>query len=298
MTEASDAIQEPTEMLPVTLLEAAVLAVRGNDGTIYLSCRDVCQAFSVNLASQLRRLRNHAVLRDGLARFRVPTNGGPQVQDFLLLEHVPTWLVLINSARVSEAVRERLVWYQRYIIREVYRAFAALTGLPDGASHQIEDLADLSRFNSALTVLGERQGELDSRQHAAETRQEALEQSQQQAREVWLDVQKAMHEIQERINALEGQQTDTISRAQRGYIYQIVQAWGVAKAEHDPRISRSGAFAACWSALKLRYRIARYEDLPVNRYQDAVAFVRQSYRTLTGADLSLPEQGELPLGDL
>jgi len=115
---------------------------------------------------------------------------------------------------------------------------------------------------------------------------------------VWLDLQKAMREIQERIDALESRQTGTISRAQRGYIYQIVQAWGAAKAERGPRISRSGAFAACWSAFKLRYRIARYGDLPAKQYQEAVAFVRQSYRTLTGVELDLPEQGELPLGDV
>ena len=298
MTDASQSIQEPSETLPITLLDAAVLAARGSDGAIYLSCRDVCQAFSVNLASQLRRLRNHAVLREGLARFRVPTHGGPQAQDFLLLEHVPTWLVLINSAQVSDSVRERLVWYQRYIIREVYRAFTTLTGLADGASQKIEDLADLSRLDSALTVLNQRQGELGSRQQAAETRQEALEHSQQQARVVWLDLQKAMRDIHERIDALESQQTGTLSRAQRGYIYQLVQAWGAAKAEREPRLSRSGAFAACWTAFKLRYRIARYEDLPAKHYHEAVAFVRQSYRTLTGVDLELPEQQELPLGDV
>ncbi|MCG8353491.1 MAG: ORF6C domain-containing protein [Chloroflexales bacterium] len=295
MTDAADALQAPTEVLPVTLLDAAVLAARGSDGAIYLSCRDVCQTFSISLGPQLRRLRNHAVLRTGLVRFRIPTSGGPQGQDFLLLEHVPTWLVLINSVRVSDSVRERLVWYQRYIIREVYRAFATLTGLPDGASQQIEDLDDLSRLDTALQVLGQRQSELDARQRAAETRQESLEQSQQQARDVWLDLQTAMHEIRERIDALESRQTGAISSTQRGYIYQLVQAWGAAKSEREPRISRSAAFAACWSTLKLRYRIARYEDLPASQYHDAVMFVRQSYRALTGADLDLPEQTEFPL---
>ena len=291
MADTSNALQEPAELLPITLLDAAVLAVRAGDGTIYLSCRDVCQAFSVSLGPQLRRLRNHAVLSTGLARFRVPTAGGPQAQDFLLLEHVPTWLVLINGARVSDTVRERLVWYQRYIIREVYRAFAALTGLPDGESRQIEDLADLSRIGLALS-------ELDSRQRATESRQEALEHSQQQARQVWLDLQNAMREIQARVDALDSQPAGPISRSQRGYIYQLVQAWGMAKAERDSRVSRNGAFAACWTALKLRYRIARYEDLPANKYQDAIAFIRQSYRALTGTDLDLPEQGELPLEDV
>ena len=288
MADPSEEIHEAVETLPVTLLDAAVMAVRDRNGSIYLSCRDVCDAFSISLGNQLRRLRNHAVLSVGLARFRMPTGGGMQEQDFLLLEHVPTWLVLINSARVSENVRERLVWYQRYIVREVYRAFSKLTGLPDGESRQIEDLSDLTRFDLALR-------ELDAQQRAATARQEALEHSQQQAREVWLDLQNTLRAMQARIDALEGGQVGAISKAQRGYIYQLVQAWGTATAERESRLSRSGAFAACWTTFKLRYRLSRYEDLPANKYEDAVAFIRRSYLALTGEDLNLPEQNELPL---
>jgi hypothetical protein len=49
--------------------------------------------------------------------------------------------------------------------------------------------------------------------------------------------------------------------------------------------------------LKAKYRIARYEDLPAAKYADCVAFIQQSYRALTGADLDLPEQTTLDLGD-
>src|SRR5690349_12498030 len=100
-----EAVHEPVEALPVTVLEAAVLAARAADGSIYLSIRDVCQALAISLTSQRRRLQAHPVLREGLARFRVPTPGGRQVQDFLLLEHVPTWLVMINTARSGDVVR-------------------------------------------------------------------------------------------------------------------------------------------------------------------------------------------------
>ena len=161
-----EVVPEPVEALPVTLLESPVLAARAADGSIYLSIRDVCQALAISLTSQRRRIQAHPVLREGLARFRVPTPGGRQAQDFLLLEHVPTWLVMINTARSSESVRERLIWYQRFIIREVYRAFTALTGLPDAESRQIEDLDDLRRFDAALQTLAE----LGARQGALETR--------------------------------------------------------------------------------------------------------------------------------
>lgn len=288
----------PTEMLPITLLETPVLAVRGADGSIYLSIRDICQALSISLGSQLRRLRNHAVLREGLARFRVPTPGGPQVQDFLLLEHVPTWLVMVNTARSSDIVRDRLIWYQRYIIREVYHAFAALTGLPDAESRQIEDLDDLRRFDAALQALAQQQGELDVRQGALETRQEAIEASQNQARQVWLNLRNDLRAITARVQAIEARQTGIISSAQRGYIYQLVQAWAAATVERRPQMTEAAARAACWTTLKAKYKLSRYEDLPAAKYGEAVTFIRDAYKQLTGRDLVLPEQGEMDLGDV
>jgi len=203
---------------------------------------------------------------------------------------------MINSSRANDVVRERLIWYQRYIIREVYRAFTALTGLPDTESRQIEDLDDLRRFDTALTVLAEQQGELRLQQGAIETRQAALEASQEQARQVWLDLRNDLRAILTRVDAVEARQAGVISLTQRGYIYQLVQAWGAAKTERDARLHTGAAYAACWTVLKAKYTIARYEDLPAAKYGDAVAFIRDAYRTLTGRDLNLPEQNEMDIG--
>ncbi len=74
------------------------------------------------------------------------------------------------------------------------------------------------------------------------------------------------------------------------------QAWGAAKATRELRLTKSTAYAACWTLLKAKYRIARYEDLPAAKYADCVAFIRQSYQALTGEELNLPEQGTLDLG--
>jgi P22_AR N-terminal domain/ORF6C domain len=294
-------VTEPTAALPVTLFETPVLAVRAQDGSIYLSIRDVSQSISIGANAQLRRLRNHAVLREGLRRFRVNTGGGPQVQDFLLLEHVPTWLLMINAARVSEGARTRLTWFQKYIVRKVYSAFAEITGLPDGESRQIEDLEDLTRFDTALRVLADRQGEVEARQDTLETRQSAIEASQDKARQVWLDVQKDLRALRQQVEALQAQRSPegkSITKAQRGYLYQLVQAWGAALAERDPRVSKSAAHATCWAAFKRHFVLSQYEDLPAARYAEAVAFIQAAYRKLTGVDLEIPEQNMLDLGDV
>jgi hypothetical protein len=290
MRSAESDIRTPAEQLPITLFDAVVLAARAEDGAISLAIRDVCQALAIDFSTQLRRIRTHAVLAEGLARFRITTSGGAQAQDFLELERVPTWLLMINAARVGEPVRPRLLWLQRYIVREVYRSFAALAGLPEDASRQIEDLADLQRFNSAIT-------ELADRQESLETRQGAIETSQDQARQAWRDLRAEIRAIAQRVATVEQHVGGVISREQRGELYQLVQAWGAAKATREPRLSKAAAYAACWTLLKSKYRIARYEDLPAAKYADCVAFMRQSYQALTGEDLNLPEQGTLDLGD-
>jgi hypothetical protein len=290
MTNTNPDVPTPAEQLPITLFDAVVLAVRADDGTISLAIRDVCQALAIDFSTQLRRIRNQAVLAEGLARFRIATSGGAQAQDFLELERVPTWLLMINAARVGAPVRPRLLWLQRYIVREVYRSFATLAGLPEDASRQIEDLVDLQRFNTAIT-------ELADHQEALEARQGALETSQDQARQAWRDLRAEIRAIAQRIATIERQVGGVISREQRGYLYQLVQAWGAAKASREPRLSKAAAYAACWTLLKAKYRFARYEDLPAVKYADCIAFVRQSYQALTGEELNVPEQGTLDFGD-
>jgi hypothetical protein len=276
-----DDVLVPSEHLPITFFDAPVLAARRDDGRIYLNIRDLCGAAMIDPSSQMRRIRGNPKLQSGLVKFRVPTAGGPQAQDFLALERVATWLLSVSTARVSDDVRGRLSYLQDYLVSEVHAAFMRLAGLPRDP-RGIEDLADLQRLDSSLTVLVERQ--------------QALESSQERARHAWRDISDQIKAIAARVDALEDRGSSAISRAQRGYIYQLVQAWAEAKQRHDPQLSPKAAHSTCWGVLKTQFRVARYEDLPTSQYQVAVAFIRSAYRQLTGEILDLPEQASLDLG--
>lgn len=278
------------EQLPVTLLESVVMAVRRDNGQVYLSIRDICAALSLVRSAQQRRLRNHAVLSTGLGRFPIHTAGGQQLQTFIELEKVSAWLLGVNAARINEAMRARLMHFQTYLVREVHAAFSRLTGLPEQSS-AIEDLDELGRVDTALTVLAERQDE--------------IEHSQDRARQAWREMHDEMAALRARVEALEGllraaaptaEGNPAISREQRGYIYQLVQAWADAATAADPRLSPGAARSACWVAVKKRYQLAKYDHLPAAQYDDCVAFIRNQYRALTGSDLDAPEQQRLDLG--
>jgi hypothetical protein len=264
----------PTETLVVTFFEHPCLAARGPEGTIYVSIRDLCDAVGLRPHSQLRRLRADEDLRDGLKSFRAVTPGGPQEQEFLILEFVPTWIGSVQRSRASVAVRERLRYLRLFAIRETYNAFARTAGLPEGESRAIEDLHDLERMDDAMSAIAERQ--------------RAIEESQQRARSAW-------RELDARVRALEEQAGGQISAGQRGHIYLLVQTWANARVAREPAVSRGEIFQACWGAIKTRYRIAKYEHLPSAQYADCVQYIKRSYQRLTGEDLYLPEQSSLDL---
>lgn len=266
----------PSETLVVTFFEHPCLAARSADGTIYVSVRDLCDAVGLRVHSQLRRLRADEDLGTGLQRFRIVTPGGPQDQEFLILEFVPTWISGVQRSRASVTVRERLRYLRLFIIRETYNAFARTAGLPEGESRAIEDLQDIERLDDSMAAIAERQ--------------RLIEESQQKARSAW-------RELDARVHALEEQARGQISTAQRGFIYQLVQAWATARIAREPELSRGEIFQACWGAIKTRYRIAKYEHLPVGQYADCVQYITSAYRRLTGEELHLPEQGTLDLGE-
>ena len=261
------------ERLPITIFEDVALAIRGDDGLIYLAVSDICAVVQLAPYSQLRRIRSNEDLVDGLVRAAIDTGYGVKEQYFLQLELYPLWLIGVNTRKAAPQVRGRLQHLKRYLIAEVYAAFARITGLPESSSRDLEDLRELDQIETSLNDLT--------------ARQQRLEESQARARQAWRD-------LDARMRALEGQRDEVITDAQRGYLYTLVQAWGQARAERQPESVRN-PYAACWAALKARFRLSRYEDLPKREYPTAVAFVRDAYRQLTGTDLDIPEQTSLDL---
>src|SRR6266496_2600252 len=81
-----------------------------------------------------------------------------------------------------------------------------------------------------------------------------------------------------------------ITKEQRGYIYQLVIRWADARVRRDPRLSVGAARAASWGILKRKYNLSKYEDLPIGKYAECVAYIKQACYESTGVELDLPEQ--------
>ena len=111
----------------------------------------------------------------------------------------------------------------------------------------------------------------------------------------WRDMRTELLDLVTRVRALEQKATGTITKAQRGYIYQLVIRWAEARVQHDPRLTIGAARAACWGILKSKYSLSKYEDLPIDKYAECVGFIKNACAESTGVVLDLPEQREMGL---
>ena len=286
----SDEAQIPREQLPIALFEGVALAVRAADGHIYLAVRDLCTTLDLIVSSQLRTIRADDRLH--LVPFRLRIDRQVRTLECLLLDDMPLWLIKVRPPRGNTQAAERLHYVQTYLIASVRSAFAALTGLPDAPSNQIEDLQELDAFEPSLQVL-----------RALVERQTHIEQSQDRAREAWRDIAAQIRELKgvlplvedlrTRLQEVERQLQQRMSPDQRNTIYRLVQTYGEARATRSGQSRPGVEIRKSWAEFNARFGIATYTDLPASRFDEAVQFVKAQYRALTGSDIESGTQERL-----
>jgi P22_AR N-terminal domain/ORF6C domain len=275
---SEEPIREPLEQLPIPLFDGAVLAVRGHDGRIFLSLRDLCDVLGLRVHGQRRRIQSDPQLT--LVSFRLVIQSQFREIDCLLLEDVPLWLLSIQMNRVAEQVRTRVSYIRTYLVVSVQRAFGELTGLAtlgEQPSSAIEDLRELDRIDTAFQQL-----------HQIAERQD-------RSAIVVRTILNDLRELRERLQRLEQQTDIRLSPEQRGTIFNLVQRWGEVRVSQTPNQERGAVIRRCWSEVNARFKVSTYTDLPAARYDEILQFIKQNYTALTGQDIDATQQERLEL---
>jgi len=279
----------------VALLDAdEVLAMRAEDGEIYVGLRSVCVSLGVAPTGQVRRIQADEVMAEGLREVRVRTaTRGLQTLQGLRLDVVPYWLSGIEPRRTKPELRERVVTYKRWVVRRVWEAFAAETGIAQSPAPaapatpplgQELTLEQIAQVGIAITTLARQQmaherALVEVRGHLAaqEDRLAAHDERIDQAALVIRDVIREVRTVQARLSA-----GVTITDEQAATIQTLVRDIATAIARRDAEAgvggTRTNAYQALFGAMYRQYGVTSYKLIRADQYADVIAWLREYQR--------------------
>jgi len=180
----------PIDERRVLLMEGdEVLAVRAEDGTIYLPLRPVCESLGLSYRPQRRRIQRDPALEEGVREIRLETGGGRQATPCLRLSVVPYWLSTVEVSRVRPDLQDKLLVYKRWVIDKVFEAFQRETGIgqeiataPAARDDETLSLAYIRDMGLAIAAFAEQQIAFAAQQQAQDRRIDVLEEGQGRCR--------------------------------------------------------------------------------------------------------------------
>lgn len=266
---SSESLLVPIEQKEVIFYEDQLIAVRGDDGHVYVAVGQLCDALGLDRASQVRRIRSDDVLGDG---FRGSVNltypgGGTQPSGVLRVDLLPLWLTGIRTKAVRDEIRPKLERFRREAAKALWEAFqeGRLTVDPsfDDLLQADTPAAQAYKMARALMEMARQQLILESRlsDHAA---------------------QLAAHEDRlEQIESTLGDRGRFITPEQATGISQAVKAIAMALGKKSGR----NEYGAVYGEFYRKFGIPSYRELPARRFDEAARFLADWYQTITGEGL-------------
>jgi hypothetical protein len=248
----------PVEQKEVLFYDDSIVAVRVEDGAIYVPLRPLCELLGVVWAAQLRRINRDPILSETAKGVTVTvTPGGAQEMICLPLDYLNGWLFGINATRVKEEIRDRVLRYQRECYKVLSDAFqeGRLTTDPefDALLDRNSDAVQAYRMAQAVVRLARHQILLEARVDNVESRLENLESSL---------TATGRH----------------ISPEQASRISQAVKAIAMELSKRSGRNEYGGVYGELYR----KFEITSYKELPASRYEGAMAFLTDWHQHLVG----------------
>jgi hypothetical protein len=256
----------------VEFYEDELVAVRVSDGHIYVSLRHLCGALGIDAQAQTRRIQRQVVLEKGFTQMPIMTPARGEQQAYMLrVDLVPLFLSGVSTKAVSEEVRPKLEQFQEEAAKVLWEAFQE------------------GRLTTSLTL--DELLKTDSPAVQAYKMAEAIMKMARQ--QLMLEAQLETHATQlvnheQRLEEIETTLGDSGRFVTPDQAMQISQAVKTIAAEIQKR-TKKNEYGAMYGQLYREFGITSYKQLPANKFDDAMAWLTDMYRRVTGAT-----GGELP----
>lgn len=254
------------EQKEVSFYNDQVLAVRTNDGAVYVPIRPICDLLGVDWSAQRRRINRDPVLSEEV------TNIDVLVQDdyrtvtrqmlSLPLDYISGFLFGINTNRVKAELQDRLIRYQRECYKVLADAFqeGRLTADPSFDDLLQSESPAVQAYKMAAAIM-------------KMARQQILLESKLEIYGSQLDD----HEQRlEEIEASLSQSDRFVTREQASRISQAVRNIGLLLT----KLTGRNEYGAVYGELYRRYDISAYRELPASKYEDAIEWLNNWRQSL------------------
>ncbi len=261
----------PIEQRMVLFYEDEITAVVADDEqgrTVYVPVRPICDFMGLNWDGQRRRISRDAVLSQETMSVVVtttdiePSSRRPRTSVLIALplKYIPGWLFGINADRVKPKLRDKIIRYQREcydVLAEAFRE-GRLTSEPDFSQLLTLDTPAVQAYKAALAVV------------------------QLARQQVIMEAKLTNHEERlETIEAMLGDSGRFITKEQAMHISQAVKAIALVLGE----VSGRNEFQGVYGELYRRFKIPSYRELPANRFDEAMRFLREWYQSVADEDV-------------
>jgi hypothetical protein len=276
----------PIEQKSIEFYGETLIALRDTQGTIWLPVRRLCEAIGVTIQGQLSKINDDPVMREQIAPFPVTLPDGRTYEmECLSLRFVRAWLFSVNANRVRPQVRDKLIQYQREVIEIIDRHFSrpGPTGMDERIMEAMRDNAlqqaklwevmieEQRRLRAAEELLQEMDDRLGDHDRQLDDHAHALN----ELRSLQSQQSLLLTRFNDAIRLLPAP-SDVITPAQKSVIKELVDDVVAAAQEKGIRLGHGrNDYPAVWAALKLRFEVAKYDELTVAQFDACVTWLKQ-----------------------
>lgn len=249
----------PEDQKEVTFYGDELVAIRANDGQIYVSVRHLAEALGLTRQSQVRRIERQPILSDGHFIGVMMTPKGERPANWLRVDLTPLFLTGIDTRRVKEEIRPKLELYQREAAKVLWSAFQ------EGQLTMDTSFEDLLKVDSPAA-------------QAYKMAQAIMQMARQQLLlEERIESKFANYDLRlESIETQLGAPDRLITPSQAMQISQAVKAVAFELGKSSGRNEYGGVYGELYRKLE----IAVYKDLPASRFRAALDWLTEWHQSL------------------